>query len=502
MSKTLKSETSTLFVSDFPQEVEEDTIRNFFKDYVITNVYFVRKPNKCYCQVIFDTYESSENARINLNLKPISFKNKLYPLRICKYEKPSASSNDKNNILIKNLPKDMSARELYELLTPFGDIKSCKLEIDLDGKSMEYGYVTFYESDSTLKAIDQLNSKKINGKPLELVSLSPNIGKDNKNVIYVKHLPSNFDENNFKKIFNKYGDVSHVKLTKDNTGKNTGTGFVTFLDHRSAAAAIADVKLKPISFPSLPPLYVAYLQKKEERNKQNVLENSNMHTKLAYGKKFAPVTLFAKLIDESLINELDSFISNICLFIKIVMVSEYSPLQIEPNMERKSAFVVFKTSKDAEKFMLNYRTKMINPEFYFDYIPENPSIINTQIPNQVSSKQYQAPINNKYNVNNSQNVIGLTNSMNSMSINTTKQPVYQQVKMVKKYDSLNEEELANEIYETASISYPNQAHKIAGMIVDLGQSQMRELLNDMPKLIELINQAYKVSSLIYYYKIS
>ena len=240
---------------------------------------FHRKPNKTYCQLTLDTIENSEEAIRKLNLNIIKPKKGLVglPLRICKYEKinPNSFDSNQNSLTIRNLSAQVSAREFYELFMVFGEIKSAKLEFDAQGNSKNYGFVTFQGAQSAHQAISQLHGKEIKGSKIEISTLVPHKGTENKNVVYVKHLPFNIDETEVRKLFSQYGDIASVKLTRDNNGKITGAGIISFIDSRSASAAITDIKLKPKSFPGQLPLYVAYLQSKEERVGKSNLININ-----------------------------------------------------------------------------------------------------------------------------------------------------------------------------------------------------------------------------------
>lgn len=51
--------------------------------------------------------------------------------------------NEKANILLKNLDKDLSQQELFALCSEYGNIISCKLETYPDGASRCFAYVQF-----------------------------------------------------------------------------------------------------------------------------------------------------------------------------------------------------------------------------------------------------------------------------------------------------------------------------------------------------------------------
>lgn len=56
-------------------------------------------------------------------------------------KKRATDFDQKANVLVKNLPKEMDQKELSALFSVFGDIISCKLEVFNDGSSRNFGYV-------------------------------------------------------------------------------------------------------------------------------------------------------------------------------------------------------------------------------------------------------------------------------------------------------------------------------------------------------------------------
>jgi hypothetical protein len=327
-------------------------------------------------------------------------------------------------------------------------------------------------------------------------------------VVYVKHLPFNIDETEVRKLFSQYGDIASVKLTRDNNGKITGAGIISFIDSRSASAAITDIKLKPKSFPGQLPLYVAYLQSKEERvGKSNLININKPYQKKSFNE---PQVIFAKLTDINLSMDPDSFLKNIKLFIKVVMVSEYNPISIIPNYEKKSALITFKCMRDVETFMNAY-SKMTNPEFYFSIVPTSNLPQQEIIPNAPMGlpwnshqqiKGYGTPLVN-------QNVIPgikygippvvpkytiqqpITSEYSNHPVFPTSQPQYGEA-----IDKMSADDLSNEIYDIVSVKFPENASKITGMIVDLGEEEMRRLLLNKQELYNLMLEAHEVSLLI------
>lgn len=58
-------------------------------------------------------------------------------------KKKDRDFDSKANVLVRNLPKDMNQKELSDLCSKSGNIKSCKLEVFGDGQSRGFGYVQF-----------------------------------------------------------------------------------------------------------------------------------------------------------------------------------------------------------------------------------------------------------------------------------------------------------------------------------------------------------------------
>lgn len=53
----------------------------------------------------------------------------------------TSNFDSKANILVRNLPKETDQKELNNLFSEFGVIKSCKLEVYISGDSRGFGYV-------------------------------------------------------------------------------------------------------------------------------------------------------------------------------------------------------------------------------------------------------------------------------------------------------------------------------------------------------------------------
>ena len=165
--------------------------------------------NRIHAFVIFDTKDSAEKARYELNGAKMTAKydnNKLSkPIRLCRYEiKSTQVENQRDpafNLLIKNIAKEVSQHNFWRLLRDFGDIRSCKMAVDYLGNNKGFGFVNFYRNSDAEKCKAALNNKDIHGKILKVTNLEYGRRIERKrNNIYVKNLPLAFQDEDLKVI--------------------------------------------------------------------------------------------------------------------------------------------------------------------------------------------------------------------------------------------------------------------------------------------------------------
>uniref|UniRef100_A0ACD6AGP9 Uncharacterized protein n=1 Tax=Avena sativa TaxID=4498 RepID=A0ACD6AGP9_AVESA len=70
------------------------------------------------------------------------------------------------NLYIKNLDDSINDVHLRNLFENFGEIASCKVMVDSQGRSMGYGFVSFQTAEAVHKAIDKMNGHMVGKKPL------------------------------------------------------------------------------------------------------------------------------------------------------------------------------------------------------------------------------------------------------------------------------------------------------------------------------------------------
>merc|ERR1712213_242134 len=160
-----------------------------------------------------------------------------------------------------------------------GDGELEQVMADDAGKTKGFGFVSFEDSESAEKAVEELNGQEINGKMLyvgraqkkaerqaELKKKFEQLKLDRLNKyqgvnLYVKNLDDTIDDERLRKEFAPYGTITSAKVMYEE-GRSKGFGFVCFSSPEEATKAVTEMNGRIIV---AKPLYVALAQRKEDR---------------------------------------------------------------------------------------------------------------------------------------------------------------------------------------------------------------------------------------------
>jgi polyadenylate-binding protein len=245
--------------------------------------------SKGYGFVHFETEEAAMNAiqKVNgmlLNDKKV-FVGRFVPRK--EREKELGEKAKKfTNVYIKNFGEDLSEEKLTEIFSKFGKITSFKVMMkevmsDEGGRNKGFGFVSFEDSESAEKAVDDLNGTEMNGKTLyvgraqkkaerqqELKKKFEQLKLERLNRyqgvnLYVKNLDDSIDDERLRKEFSPYGTITSARVSvMSEDGRSKGFGFVCFSSPEEATKAVTEMNGRIIV---AKPLYVALAQRKEDR---------------------------------------------------------------------------------------------------------------------------------------------------------------------------------------------------------------------------------------------
>merc|ERR1719171_711471 len=159
---------------------------------------------------------------------------------------PAMRKAGQGNIFVKNLDSNIDNKALYDTFSLFGNILSCKVACETDGKSKGYGFVHFESEDSAKQAIERVNGMQIGENTVTVEKYMKSTERDSEpkefTNLYVKNMPRSWDEAKIKEMFAEFGTVTSTLVQKDPKGRSFA--FVNFEDCESAKKAIEGLEGK------------------------------------------------------------------------------------------------------------------------------------------------------------------------------------------------------------------------------------------------------------------
>ncbi|KAI8948987.1 polyadenylate binding protein [Xylaria longipes] len=251
-----------------------------------------------YAYVNYNTTADGERALDELNYTQI--KNR--PCRIMWSQRdPNLRKSGQGNIFIKNLDAAIDNKALHDTFAAFGNILSCKVAQDETGNSKGYGFVHYETDEAAAAAIKHVNGMLLNEKKVYVGHHIPKKDRQSKfeemkanfTNVYVKNISTDASDDDFRDLFEKYGDVTSSSLARDSEGKSRGFGFVNFTTHESAAKAVDELNGRDFQGQDL---YVGRAQKKHEREEE--LRKSYEAARQEKANKYQGVNLYIKNLDD------------------------------------------------------------------------------------------------------------------------------------------------------------------------------------------------------------
>lgn len=257
-----------------------------------------------YAYVNYNTTVDGEKALEELNYTLIKGR----PCRIMWSQRdPALRKTGQGNVFIKNLDVAIDNKALHDTFAAFGNILSCKVAQDESGASKGYGFVHYETDEDAAQAIKHVNGMLLNEKKVFVGHHIPKKDRQSKfeemkanfTNIYVKNIPTEATDEEFRELFEKFGDVTSASLARDQeSGKSRGFGFVNFINHEHAATAVDELNGKDFKGQDL---YVGRAQKKHEREEE--LRKSYEAARIEKASKYQGVNLYVKNLEDDVDDE-------------------------------------------------------------------------------------------------------------------------------------------------------------------------------------------------------
>ena len=204
-----------IYLGGLPPDVDKYELNQFILSQGKFNIEEMMTHNgkKSFAYIKFKTKEEALEALKVLHLK--EFKNYIIKAEPFKSNKNKDKKKHNTNLFIKNLPKDCTPKDVFELFSKFGTIDSIELKSAPNGECLGYGYIDFANEENAHEAIDKLNQSKFKDNTLSVSLFTPKEKRiesygNNQNLIpmlVVKKLPSDMDSAGLKNVFDIYGQI-------------------------------------------------------------------------------------------------------------------------------------------------------------------------------------------------------------------------------------------------------------------------------------------------------
>ena len=263
------------------------------------------------------------------------------------------------NIFVKNLDESIDNKQLYDTFSLFGNILSCKVATDREtGKSKGYGFVHYEQTESAEKATKSVNGMTIAGKEVVVTKFKP---KNQRQTlvswtnIYIKNVPTDWKEDNVRKIFEGLGEITSIKVQAPVEGKPTTFAFVNMATHEQAKAAVEQLNGRKVGEKedgSDLQLEVTRAQKKQER--QKVLSQQFAKMKIERISKYQGLNLYVKNLEDSIDDaKLNQH------FQRFGTITSARVMRTESGESRGFGFVCYSDAAEATKAVTEMNGKML-----------------------------------------------------------------------------------------------------------------------------------------------
>lgn len=298
-SSSIQPHSASLYVGELDPSVTEAMLFELFSS--IGQVASIRvcrdavsRRSLGYAYVNYNNTNDGERALEELNYTLIKGR----PCRIMWSQRdPGLRKTGQGNVFIKNLDTAIDNKALHDTFAAFGNILSCKVAQDEAGNSKGYGFVHYETAEAATQAIKQVNGMLLNDKK---VFVGHHIAKKDRQSkfeemkanftnIYVKNIDYEVGDDEFRELFEKYGDVSSASIARNDEGKSRGFGFVNYIHHEDATRAVEELHDKDFHGQNL---YVGRAQKKHEREEE--LRKQYEQARQEKASKYTGVNLYVK----------------------------------------------------------------------------------------------------------------------------------------------------------------------------------------------------------------
>jgi len=283
-----KSGVGNVFIKNLPPSVDNRTLIDTFSVFgnilsckVVTDD---AGAPKGYGYVHFETEEAAREAILKFNEHSIDDQKVFLDMFV--HSKDRLQKVDWTNLYVKQFPEHWDDAKLNEIFSFFGEIASSMIIRDADGKSKQFGFVNFAHHDGALKALNELNNKEFEDESAPGGTLALYVNRAQKKAertreikkriddlnhervskyqgmnLYVKNIDDSVTDDAFRETFAQFGTITSARIMRESE-VSKGFGFVCYSSPEEATRAVTEMNGKILRGK---PIVVTLHQRKEQR---------------------------------------------------------------------------------------------------------------------------------------------------------------------------------------------------------------------------------------------
>ncbi|KAA6402615.1 MAG: putative Polyadenylate-binding protein 1 [Streblomastix strix] len=296
----------SLFIGDLDDDVVEDDLQHYFNEKLESTEAVLstkvcrdyNNPQKSlgYGYVNFSRQEHVDKALELLNYQTIPGKNK--PYRLSRYQPDqSKRKTGEGNVFVDNLPTTFDSKKLHDIFSEYGVIVSCRISEHHGPAKGKHGFIQYESKEEADKAIEKMNNYTVEQQQITVEQYRPQafdnlfddsfmkehpeqssaysrferekyerqLGEKTRfRNLYVRGFPIDYTDTDLKALFSEYGQITSVKVMRNEQGVSRGFGLCQYEKDEEAALALKQLKGKVIDG-TTDELIVNYCQTREER---------------------------------------------------------------------------------------------------------------------------------------------------------------------------------------------------------------------------------------------
>ncbi|KAM2242422.1 hypothetical protein ACFX1S_009380 [Malus domestica] len=287
-----RSGIGNVFVKNLSESINSVELEEMFKKFGRTLsckvAMFDDGKSKGYGFVQFESEESAIAAIEALNGTTVKNKQLYVAKFVRKSDRVLPNPDIKyTNLYMKNLDPTLKEELVEEKFSEFGKIVSFAIAKDDHGNSRGFGFVNFENPDDARRAMEGMNGSQLGSKVLYVARAQKKAEREHLlrwqfeekrkeqmlkfkgSNVYVKNIDDDVSEEELAEHFSQCGTITSAKIMRDDKGISKGFGFICFSTPEEGNKAVNTFHGYMFH---RKPLYVAIAQRKEERQAQLQLQ--------------------------------------------------------------------------------------------------------------------------------------------------------------------------------------------------------------------------------------